>query len=195
MPAYFIYKEIGSKFSVSIIYTWVIAKKAVSYALKSTRTSEIQRDHFVENSPGQRFGNFFKSKLSPVSSLPWPMNKINSLKTHFYYVYTICRIDDHVDMKNTPAWYEHLSCSYCYQEDPSKSAVAQKVAHRSYVRCMNRSAHPIGFSCGPIRATWQGVDKVLASIYSVYICVDSRETRTFTWPCSVAFFLSFYMLY
>ena len=126
------------------------------------------------------FGYFFKSKLSPVSSLPWPMNKINSLKTHFYLVYTICRIDEHVDIKNTPAWYEHLSCSYCYQEDPSKSAVAQKVAHRSHVRCMNRSAHPIGFSCGPIRATWQGVDKVLASIYSVYICVDSRETRTFT---------------
>ena len=155
----------GNWFEIhSIIYTWVIAKKAVSYALKSTRTSEIQRDHFVENSPGQRFDYFFKSKLSPVSSLPWPMNKINSLKTHFYYVYTICRIDDHVDMKNTPAWYEHLSCSYCYQEDPSKSAVAQKVAHRSYVHCMNRSAHPIGFSCWPIRAIRQGVDKVLASI-------------------------------
>lgn len=124
----------------------------MSYALKSTRTSEIQRDHFVENSPGQRFDYFFKSKLSPVSSLPWPMNKINSLKTHFYYVYTICRIDEHVDMKNTAAWYEHLSCSYCYQEDPSKSAVA----HRSCLHCINRSAHPIGFSCWPIRAIWQG---------------------------------------
>ena len=92
------------------------------------------------------------------------MNKINSLKTHFYYVYTICWIDEHVDMKNTPAWYEHLSCSYCYQEDPSKSAVAQKVSHRSHIHCMNRSAHPIGFSCWPIRAIRQGVDKVLASI-------------------------------
>lgn len=81
---------------------------------------------------------------------------------------TICRIDEHVDMKNTPAWYEHLSCSHCYQEDPSKSAVAQKVAqkvaHRSYVHCMNRSPHPIRSSCWPIRAIQQGVDKVLASI-------------------------------
>ena len=40
MPAYFIYKEIGSKFTVSIIYTWVIAKKAVSYALSQR---ELQR--------------------------------------------------------------------------------------------------------------------------------------------------------
>ena len=85
MPAYFIYKEIGSKFTVSIIYTWVIAKKAVSYALKSTRTSEIQRDHFLENSPGQRFDYFFKSKLSPVSSLPWPMNKIQQQQNNKFY--------------------------------------------------------------------------------------------------------------
>ena len=43
----------------SIICTCVVAKKAVSCALKSTRTSEIQRDDFVENSPGKRFDYFF----------------------------------------------------------------------------------------------------------------------------------------
>ena len=77
---------------------------------------------------------------------------------------TICWINEHVDMKNTPAWYEHLSCSHCHQEDPSKSVQTQKVAHRSYVHCLNRSPHPIGFWCWSIRAIRQGVDKVLASI-------------------------------
>ena len=157
MPAYFIYKEIGSKFTVLFILK--SSRRKQCHMHSSQR--ELQRFNAIiswkTHKGSRRFNYFFKSKLSPVSSLPWPMNKINSLKTHFYYVYTICRIDEHVDMKNTPAWYEHLSCSYCYQEDPSKSAVA----HRSYLHCMNRSAHPIGFSCWPIRAIWQGVDKVL----------------------------------
>lgn len=113
----------GNWFEIhSIIYTWVIAKKAVSYALKSP---ELQRFNAIiswKTHQGSVLIIFLK--VSEVQFRVWHGQWINSLKTHFYYVYTTCRIDEHVDMKNTPAWYEHLSCSYCYQEDPSKSAVA-----------------------------------------------------------------------